>query len=512
MLTLPPLDGLIQCDKKQFVTKPFSLLFLAAVLANAQSSFGPFTNQSNVGVNPKPGSAQYDAAESRFRVTGGGANIWSTEDAFHYVWKRVSGNLTMTADMGWIGTGTVPHRKAALMIRQSLDADSPYADVAWHGDGLTSLQYRAEKGGNTSEVRSSVNAPSRIRIVRHDDQFTIAIPNDNGQMEESGPVTVLMKDPVYVGLAVCSHNADAVETATFSNVSVETERRERLISVLSTFDLQSNYAQVMLRVNRRIEAPNWSTDGKFLVVNGGGDLFRVAMDHPLLERIDVQGVFNINNDHGISPDGKLLAVSARGPAGASQVYVASMDGKTPRLVTARAPSYFHAFSPDGQFLAFVGQRESNFDLFRVPVSGGSEERLTFDPGYDDGPDYSRDGKWIYFNSNRSGSWDIWRIPANGRGGSAEKAERVTSDDLEDWFPHPSPDGRWIVFLSFPKGTEGHPPNQHVYLRRIPYGSTAAQGVKPETLLRLFGGQGTMNVNSWSPDSTHFAFVRYETGQ
>jgi Tol biopolymer transport system component len=175
-------------------------------------------------------------------------------------------------------------------------------------------------------------------------------------------------------------------------------------------------------------------------------------------------------------------------------------------MTPDAPSYFHAFTPDGKSFAFVGRRADNFDLYRMPVAGGAEERLTVNPGYDDGPDYSPDGNWIYFNSDRSGSWDIWRIPPDGAGPDDSRAERVTSDAMEDWFPHPSPDGKWIVFLSFPKGTQGHPPNQHVQIRMIPGNDGAA---KPQFVMSLFGGQGTMNVNSWSPDSTRFAFVRYE---
>ena len=146
----------------------------------------------------------------------------------------------------------------------------------------------------------------------------------------------------------------------------------------------------------------------------------------------------------------------------------------------------------------------------MPVAGGAEDRLTASPGYDDGPDYSPDGRWIYLNSDRSGSWDIWRIPADGAGPDDAHAERVTSDEWEDWFPHPSPDGRWIVFLSFPKGTEGHPANRHVMIRRIPMPGDTPAPAHPEVLMQFLGGQGTMNVNSWSPDSQKFVFVRYET--
>ena len=154
----------------------------------------------------------------------------------------------------------------------------------------------------------------------------------------------------------------------------------------------------------------------------------------------------------------------------------------------------------------------NFNIFRIPLGGGGEQRLTSRPVADDGPDYSPDGKWIYINSNRFGGWDIWRFPPEGAGQGDAKAERITSDELEDWFPHPSPDGKWMVFLSFPKGTSGHNVKTNVQLRMIPMppdaaGKGAASSI--QVLTQIFGGQGSINVNSWSPDSKKFAFVSYE---
>ena len=180
------------------------------------------------------------------------------------------------------------------------------------------------------------------------------------------------------------------------------------------------------------------------------------------------------------------------------------SGGKPKQVTTLTPSYFHGWSPDGKTLAFCAQREKNFDLYGISPEGGEERRLTMHAEYDDGPDYSPDGKWIYFNSLRTGSWDVWRIPAAGAGPNDAKAQRITSDDMEDWFPHPSPNGKWMVFVSFEKGTVGHPANKNVKLRRMPM-----KGGKIEVIAELFGGQGTMNVNSWSPDSKRFAFVSYK---
>ena len=197
-----------------------ALLFGSALTLSAQS-LGPFESHSDVGNSPKKGSVEYDSSTGEYRITGGGANMWEATDAFHFVWKKLSGDVTLTADVRFIGTGAVEHRKAALIIRQSLEPDSAYADVARHGDGLTSLQYRLTPHAITEEVRSAVNGPVRIRIERRGDQFTMYAGSPGEDLKPSGPVTVVLHDPVYAGLAVCSHDANILETAVFSNVMIE---------------------------------------------------------------------------------------------------------------------------------------------------------------------------------------------------------------------------------------------------------------------------------------------------
>ncbi|MDQ6678235.1 MAG: hypothetical protein M3Z09_13180 [Acidobacteriota bacterium] len=265
------------------------------------------------------------------------------------------------------------------------------------------------------------------------------------------------------------------------------------------YSLAGGAARVIYTSDDLFEAPNWSPDGSYLLLNSKGRLWKLRLDGGKPEMVDSGSVSNVNNDHGISKDGNWFAISA------GDIYVLPASGGTPRRVTNATPSYFHGWSPDGRSLAYCARRDGNFDIYRILVEGGVEERLTGSPGYDDGPDYSPDGKWIYFNSDRSGSWDIWRMPSSGAGVGDARAERITSDDFEDWFPHPSPDGKHIVFLSFEKGTQGHPPNRLVKVRMITPGSRE----KPKELFELFGGQGTMNVNSWSPDGKQFAFVSYE---
>jgi Tol biopolymer transport system component len=287
------------------------------------------------------------------------------------------------------------------------------------------------------------------------------------------------------------------------------------LSHITVYDLPSHSSRVIYSGEGVIEAPNWSRDGKFLLVNTRGDLFRLPLGvaRPELEKLALgSGGYVCNNDHDLSADGRLLAFSASSPASAkSQVFVSDADGQNVRLVTPQAPSYFHGWSPDARFLAFVAERgDGRYELYRVPAAGGAEERLTFVGGYDDGPEYTPDGRWIYFNSNRGGRWNLWRIPSDGAGPGDVRAQQVTRDEPEDWFPHMSPDGRLIVFLSFPPGTEGHNdkmPGMLLRLIEAPGADAAAQHVR--VLQEFYGGQGTINVNSWSPDSKQFAYVRYE---
>jgi TolB protein len=194
-----------------------SALFCTAITA---AGVGIFDSDGSVGDTPKKGSVEYNAAAGEYRITGGGANIWASIDAFHFVWKRLSGDVTLTADVQFSGAGAAAHRKAVLMVRQGLEPDSPYADVALHGDGLTSLQFRPTTGAITQEIRSPVTAPVRIRIERRGEQFTIYAGKPGEELKSTGTAIVSLKDPVFVGLGVCSHNADNLETAVFSNVKL----------------------------------------------------------------------------------------------------------------------------------------------------------------------------------------------------------------------------------------------------------------------------------------------------
>jgi Tol biopolymer transport system component len=271
-----------------------------------------------------------------------------------------------------------------------------------------------------------------------------------------------------------------------------------MASEVATFELATRTVRTVLRTDRLVEAPNWTPDGKALIINGDGRLYRVDLADPQMAEIDTGFATACNNDHGISPDGRTIVVSDSTEAGSSRIYTLPAGGGTPALVTEKAPSYWHGWSPDGARLAYVAKRSETFQVYTCPAGGGAELQLTQGFEHCDGPDYTPDGRWLWFNGQKDGAVDLWRMRPNG-----SDVEKMTGDERVNWFPHPSPDGRHILYLAYKAGVKGHPRGEDVELRLLP-----ADGGRPGTLLALFGGQGTINVPCWAPDGKQFAFVRY----
>ena len=277
------------------------------------------------------------------------------------------------------------------------------------------------------------------------------------------------------------------------------EQAPAIESNLEILKVETGERKVIHRARTLFEAPNWSRDGKTLFINQFGRIYTLPVEGGTPKLLDTGAADECNNDHGLSPDGKWLVISSSHEKKGSKIYIVPVGGGVPRLLTPQAPSYWHGWSPDGKTLAYCAERGGNYDVYSIPVEGGKEKRLTDAVGLDDGPDYTPDGKFIYFNSERTGQMRIWRMDADG-----SHQEQLTNDDAyADWFPHPSPDGKLLVFLSFDKSVKGHPANKDVVLRIMPLA-----GGQPRVLAKLFGGQGTINVPSWSPDSKSLAFVSY----
>ncbi|MCY7349826.1 MAG: transporter [Cytophagaceae bacterium] len=277
---------------------------------------------------------------------------------------------------------------------------------------------------------------------------------------------------------------------------------KNVLSMLEVADVKTGKRTVVYEEKRHFEAPNWTADGQFFIINSGGKLYTVPVKGGAMTEIPIQPALNVNNDHLIGPGGKWLAVSASVAGGqGSAIYTVPVAGGPAMRITPKTPSYLHGISPDGKTLAYCAQRETGWDVYTVPTAGGDETRLTDATGLDDGPEYSPDGKFIYFNSNRTGRMHLYRMRADGSG-----QEQLTNDALDNWFGHPSPDGKWLVFISYLEDQKGqHPFGKDVKLRLM---DLKTRKIKDLTEV-FYGGQGTINVPSWSPDSKQIAFVRYK---
>ena len=483
-----------------------ALLIVAQPNFSQQSSLGAFADQSDVGNPIRPGQTTYDGNEEEYTIEGAGTNMWADRDEFHLVWRRLQGNFILTTRAAFVGKGVEPHRKMGWMVRTSLDADSPHAVAVVHGDGLTSLQFRRTKGAATEEIKSKASGADVLQLERKGNTYRMSVARF-GDVFTSDEVSLDLGDEVYVGLFVCSHNKDVTEKAVFSNVRITVPARDDFVpyrdyigSNLEVMDVATGKRKIVYTATDSFQAPNWTKDAQALIFNRDGRLYRFDLAKRVPSAIDTGFAINNNNDHVLSFDGKMLAIShhSKDDGNASIVYTVPVNGGTPRRVTTKGPSYLHGWSPDGKYLFYTGERNGEFDVYKIAVTGGAETNLTNAKGLDDGPEFTPDGKYIYFNSTRSGTMQIWRMKPDG-----SNQEQITSDEYNNWFPHISPDGRWIVFLSFLKDVAptDHPFYKHVYIRLMP-----VETMKAKVIAYVYGGQGTINVPSWSPDGKRIAFV------
>jgi TolB protein len=487
----------------------FILIIYSVSASGQQNPVGIFEGHTDIGTNVKPGSATFIPESGQYVISGAGYNVWADHDEFQFVWKKMKGDFIISTRAEFLGNWVNYHRKVGVMVRKTLDGNSPHVNTVEHGDGLTSLQFRRTAGAQTEEIKAKLTKANIIELERRGNTYIMraAIYGEPFVMDTISNID--LGDEVYVGLFVGSHNADVVETGVFSNVRItipfkgvaDNETQMKLGSNLEILEIASGKRNIMYSVPYSIQAPNWTRDGNYLIFNDDKGLInRFALSAKTVSIINTGAVKNNNNDHVISFDGSMLGLSSSvNSLGGSVIYTVPLAGGTPKQITPKGPSYLHGWSPDGNFLVFCGERNGDYDVYKVPSNGGPEVKLTETKGLDDGPEYTPDGKYIYFNSVRSGTMQIWRMKPDGK-----DPEQVTSDEFNNWFAHISPDGKWIVFISFLKEEVQpgiHPPYKHVYIRLMPFA-----GGTPKVIAYVYGGQGTINTPSWSPDSKRVAFV------
>ncbi len=482
-------------------------VFLAYPALSAQN-LGVFEQNTDVG-NPKlPGSATYDAVSQTYQLSGAGENMWFGTDQFQFLHKKIKGDFIISATIQFVGKGVDPHRKIGIIARENLSGDSRYADACVHGDELTSLQYRDAPGANTAEVPLSVFYPTHIQLERNGNTFIFSAATP-GQNYKSVSKELALNEELYAGLFICSHRDSVLEKAIFSNVRLIipihknfVPHREFIGSHIEVMEVQTGKREILHSAPNSLQAPNWTKDGKTLLYNSEGLMYKFELASKKIEKLNTGPVVKNNNDHVISFNGKMLALSSfENPGNVSTLFTLPISGSDePKQVTKIewGHSYLHGWSPDGKKLTYTAFRNKQYDICTIDLATGVETQLTNSKFLDDSPEYSPDGQWIYFNSVRTGTMKLWRMKPDG-----SKPEQLTFDEYNDWFPHISPDGKWILFLSYMPdiNPSDHPWYKQVYLRLMP-----VSGGAPKTIAYIYGGQGTINTPSWSPDGKKVAFV------
>ena len=393
------------------------------------------------------------------------------------------------------------------MARNDLSPSSAHISTALHGDGLVALQYRAQAGGETADTISSISHADVMRLERKGNVFTMSAATKGGLMQETSMEFSGLNDEIYLGMFICSHNADVIEKAIFSNVRFvkpagdDFVRYEKYLgSNLEIMNVETGDRKILHQARYSIQAPNWSTDGQSLIYNSEGLLYKYELDSGKIVLLDTDFADENNNDHVISFDGTQMAISHHDEEtdGASLIYTLPIEGGTPKKITPKGPSYLHGWSADDKKLVYCAERNGQYDVYQIDIASQNETQLTDEPGLDDGPEYTPDGKYIYFNSNRTGTMQIWRMHPDG-----SNPEQLTTDEFNDWFAHISPDGKRMVYISYPPSVDS---GDHPYYKRVMLRISSIDGGQPQVIAYLYGGQGTMNVPSWSPDSKYIAFV------
>ncbi len=495
-------------------------VFLLALVSvqSKQPASGPglFAGQTDVGSVVPAGTGGFNPATGVYTLTAAGANTWYHVDNFHYSWTKAAGDLALTAEISFpphtYGHEPDPHRKGILMFRQTLDAGGVYVGLAAHGSGLVALQFRRDRGANSEDVEVDIEAPKTLRIEKRGDIFTAYVSMKGEPLHPVGASVALhLQEPFYVGLGAVSHDVNTTDKVVFGHVALQpaapaaASSKTTLYSTLQTISINDQFRRSMVvrSVPEFVQSPNWAPGGKDIYVHEGGSIERIPYLEPPAggepQVIDTGQLVGCSGNFGLSPDGRLLAVScSEVKGGPHEVYVLpAAGGGIPRKVTTSSTSsYFHAWSPDSRTIGFTRGSASKADLFAIPVDGGAEVRLTSDT-VNDGPDYSPDGKYIYFDSSRSGTVQIWRMRPDG-----SAAEQITDDDNINSSPHVSPDGKSVAFLSQPvQDTDD-------------IGAAALKVISSSdglirTVASFRGNRGSFSMYGWG-DATHLAFVSYQT--
>jgi TolB protein len=467
-----------------------------------------FEQHQGLGGPRSGGSAVYDEADQSYTLSATGANARGALEQMYWASKRVQGDFILQATLRFGGERT--SARAGIMARSMRAGEPAYAAACVHGGPRSTLEYRAS-GSAAAQVELSSFHPTEIRLERAGDRLTFSAAVF-GENYKSVSVELALGSDLELGLFIAADDGSA-ERAVFSNVRVIVPAapdfepyRDYLGSHLEVMNVATGHRTVLYSDPGSIQAPNWTRDGKLIYNSAEGVMYTYDIATRDIAELETGPCRQNNNDHVLSFDGTMLALSNyAGDPRRSVAFVLPVGGsREPKQITSpeAGHAYLHGWSPDGRKLVFTGGRKGETghyrNLWSVDVDTKLETALTPPGTLDDGPEYTPDGRYIYFNSVRTGTMQIWRMGPDG-----SNPEQVTFDEYNDWFPHISPDGKWIVYIAFPVDMDPwtHPFYRHCYIRLMP-----ASGGVPRTIGYIYGGQGSMNTPCWSPDSTRIAFV------
>jgi Tol biopolymer transport system component len=491
----------------------FSLISLNSI--KAQEPIGIFKNRMDLGNSKNKGPFKYIEQSQSYILKSSDPNTQFSDS--EYLYNEITGDFILTANFQLTNKELEPDIKVGWMIRNSIKENSDALSASLNGNGSICLECGGFKDDfKENDKEPKLNSKKKYEILQLERKEKELIFRAAGFGESLQIIATQnmedLPDTVLAGIFITSTNSDPELKAEIWNVRIDqpvandyNPNQEGFLGCrLEILDPFNGKRKVIYEKPDRFEAPNWMPDGEKLLFNMDGSLYKIPITGGKLEKLNTGFADQNNNDHGISFDGKLLAISHHReglPGGGSTVYTLPIEGGEPKLVTADTPSYWHGWAPNNKEVVYVAQRKggNTYNIYKASIKNGKETQLTnFISGHVDGPEYSPDGKYIYYNSTESGIMQLWRMNPNG-----SDREQITFDEGNDWFPHISPDGKWILYLSFPSDipVNSHPSYKQVLLRMMP-----VNGGESKVVAYLYGGQGTINVPSWSPDSKYVAFV------
>ena len=496
--------------KTVFKIITLGLSIFSFINMNAQipdSKIGVFESFSDIGSPAIAGEVTYNHVDQTYKIKASGSNIWFGTDSFSFLSKKMNGDFIIQTNISFIGEGHEPHRKTGIMIRSSNASNASMVACTVHGDGLIALQYRSKDGADVEEIKFESTTANVLQLEKRGTTYTMSVAKFGSPYDIKKIENIDLGDNPEAGLFVCSHNNDNFEEVEFSTTRIFNTAADDLVqyeeylgSLLEVMDVETGERTVLANSEGSWQAPNWTPDGKTLIYNASGKLYNFDLASKTYTELFTDFAIQNNNDHVLTFDGTQIGIShhAKEANGQSLIYTLPISGGTPKKVTVKSPSYLHGWSPDNKYLIYTAERKGAYNIFKISVDGGKEKQLTKTDGLDDGSEYSPDGKYIYFNSTRTGTMQVWRMNADGK-----NQTQLTFDEYNDWFPHVSPDNKWLVFISFPKEVQAdqHPFYERCYIRLMP-----VEGGEPKVIGYVYGGQGSMNVPSWSPDSKKIAFI------